>query len=322
MHQKPNEHLIDQHCILCGKSESVVVMKKFEDGSETEPIILQKCLACKLVYLASWELRYSSEDYHYYADRIGKEKSELYCPITTSRYQDLLESFKKNCTGNKLLDFGCGQGHFVEVAVKSGWEASGIELSDPAVTICQNFNLPVKKLDLFSSDLKPRAYDIISMFEILEHLSQPAKALTRLEELLKPGGLLYLTTPNFASLDRKLLGPQGEIIYRGHLSYFTPDTLKHLINRHSTFETIYLKTRNMSVSALRNLFSPKKENPQKKEASATTGPEKNISERDPLFRQKVESSNFLKFGKHITNQGLNWLGWGATIVALLRKKAD
>ena len=77
---------MDNNCLLCGNSESILVMKKFADGLDAEPIALQKCFTCKLVYLASWEGDYHSEDYLYYSARIDIKKSDLYCPITESRY--------------------------------------------------------------------------------------------------------------------------------------------------------------------------------------------------------------------------------------------
>lgn len=319
MKQELTKNATETICILCGSFRSDFVMKKLEQGT-SESIILQKCLFCNLVYQASWKLAYSSEDYHYYSDRISKTKDELYCPITESRYIDLLNFFKKHCNENKLLDFGCGEGHFIDVALKNGWDVSGIELSDPAVTICQNFELPVRKLDLFSSELKPNSYDIITMFEILEHLSQPGKAIARLEELLKPGGLLYLTTPNFASLDRKILGIQGDIICRGHLSYFTPKTLKFLIDEYSALNNIYIKSKNMSVSALRSLFTLKNNTLQKRTVSTPEDPGLKISELEPLLRQKIELSRLMKLGKLALNQGLSSLGWGATLISLMSKK--
>ena len=76
----------------------------------------------------------------------------------------------------------------------------------------------------------------------------------------------------------------------------------------------------MSLNALRYFFSQIRTNRQEKKNFAATDLEDNISEREPLLRRKIESSKTLKFAKLITNQGLNWLGLGATIVSLLRKK--
>lgn len=128
------------------------------------------------------------------------------------------------------------------------------------------------------------------------------------EGLLRPSGLLYLTTPNFASLDRKLLGADWHPINREHLVYFTPPTLKKLISTHTRFEVLYIRTRNLSFAALRRLLSHR-----------CCEPENAVREKDQVLRRRIESSGTLRALKFVVNLALERLGWGSAMVALCRK---
>ncbi len=298
-------------CIACGNLVSEIILRKAHDGRGKGPIFLRKCNACATVFLDSCPDGFIPGLYEYYTARIGIDKNDLYDPITESRYQRLLASFKKMAPGTRVLDVGCGEGHFVDAALRAGWDASGIDLSGSAVAICQRYGLPVKQVDFFSPGIRPASLDLLTMFELIEHVSAPSRFVIRAEELLGPGGLLYLTTPNFASLDRKLLGADWHPINREHLVYFTPPTLKKLISTHTKFEVLYIRTRNLSIAALRRLvFGTRHE------------PETALRTKEQMLRSSIEFSRPLRVLKSLLNTGLDSLGWGSAMVALCRKPSQ
>src|SRR4029077_3834385 len=148
-----------------------------------------------------------------------------------------------------LLDVGCGLGELVRVAVDSGWDARGIELSAEAVAVCRRFDLPCDTTNFFDPALDGR-YGLITMVELIEHVANPRTFFERAAELLEPGGVLYLTTPNFNALGRRLLGPDWPLIGPEHVNYFPPATLQGLVAT-TPFAVVGLRTKNISPSQVR-----------------------------------------------------------------------
>jgi len=103
----------------------------------------------------------------------------------------------KKTISAKLLDIGCGNGDFIWLAQKRGWSVQGIELSQTAV----NFAVQMRNLDvkLGAPDQLPFAensYDVVTLLDVLEHLSNPAKVLKEIYRVLKPEGTLIVQVPN------------------------------------------------------------------------------------------------------------------------------
>lgn len=304
--------LSDIHCLVCNSSATNHLLEKTDDGRGKGPVALYECRVCKTVFLASWNDGFIPDLYNYYRARTGMDKSELYDPITESRYEKLLISFKSIVQGNKILDVGSGQGHFVDVAMRYGWDVLGVELSESAVNICKQFGLPAEKVDFFDQVLKPQSFDVITMFEFLEHVASPHRFLIRAQELLKPDGLLYLTTPNFASLGRRSLGANWHIIHREHLVYFTPHTLKALLKRYTPFNILYIRTQNLSSTAIHHLFS------RIFKGRGSENVHDNL-EHEQAMRQRIESSGVLRLTKRVINYVLNLFDLGESMVVLCRK---
>lgn len=133
-----------------------------------------------------------------------------------------------------LLDIGCGRGDLLYIATHSGWEVSGIEISPLAV---QQANQLLKEDRVQVGDLETLAlagnsYTLISSYHVIEHLLEPVSHLSKIRQLLQPGGIVFIETPNFASLGAKIRGKQwSHIIPPEHINYFTPDSLRYTLNQ-------------------------------------------------------------------------------------------
>jgi 2-polyprenyl-3-methyl-5-hydroxy-6-metoxy-1,4-benzoquinol methylase len=311
----------EKRCIVCGSIQSELFLIKTHDGRGPGPISLLKCDVCKVVFLGSWSEAYDSHLYDYYNKRKSVNKVDIYSPITEIRYKELLAFFRGISPGNRMLDVGCGQGHFVDVALRGGWDVLGIELSKPAVAICQKFGLPVERIDFFSTTLEEGSFDFLTMFEVIEHVSSPSKFAQRAEKLLRPGGVLYLTTPNFDSLDRRLLGASWHVIHREHLTYFTPETMRGLISTSSNLSIEYLQTRNLSLSALGSLLRGRTRELESPGPVVEESASMYDADKGEVMRSRIESSRILKELKSITNKVLNSVALGADMSVLCRKPA-
>ena len=125
----------------------------------------------------------------------------------------------------RLLDIGCADGYFLELARADGWEVMGVEISEEmAAKASGRLNIPI----VTSVDrLPPVEFDAITMWEVLEHLPDPVAELQRLARRLRPGGFLMLSTPN-AGHWQALRAPETWTAYRppAHLVLFTADSLR------------------------------------------------------------------------------------------------
>ena len=148
--------------------------------------------------------------------------------ITVSRYEELLEKFEPYRKLNRILDIGCGDGHFLAVAKRKGWEVFGTEYTDEAVAVSRAKGIEVHQGAI--QDYPAEQFDVITSFEVLEHINDGREHVRKINSLLRDGGLFYFTTPNFNSFSRKWLGGKWNVIeYPEHLTYYTVKTVTQFV---------------------------------------------------------------------------------------------
>lgn len=106
--------------------------------------------------------------------------------------------------GCRVLDHGCGSGHLVELLRRRGFVVEGAEASEGARKFCREH----RGIELHESvdGFAERSFDFITMIEVIEHLTDPHGVLVALLRLLRPGGRLFVTTPNRRGLRARLDG--------------------------------------------------------------------------------------------------------------------
>lgn len=106
--------------------------------------------------------------------------------------------------GEKVLDIGCGDGAFLKRAAQIGWEAWGVEPDAKAAGRLSGFK--VLQGSLPNIPLPNASFDYITLSHVIEHLHDPVAALKEIHRLLKPGGQVWIATPNIESLGHRLFG--------------------------------------------------------------------------------------------------------------------
>ena len=115
--------------------------------------------------------------------------------------------------GRRLLDIGCGTGGFLAVARSATWQGQGIEIGCASARFAsETLGLSVMQGTLYQFEAPAQSYDAMSMIEVIEHLERPVDALRIARELLRPDGVLLVTTPNFDSLYRRLFGSRWWVV--------------------------------------------------------------------------------------------------------------
>lgn len=219
-------------CALCGARDTRRIYVKFE-----WPIA--RCRRCGLVYAtprapeASILGRYSREYfYNEYLPAAAVMDGNVDLPFFDERHASMLRLIRRRAPGGRrLLEVGSGAGLFLAAAVRAGWEATGVELSDAAAGFArERLGLDIRQERAESMAVEPGSYDVAVMFDTIEHLFDVRGVLASVKRALRPGGLLVVSTPNYASISRDVLGAGWAILAPlEHTYYFTESTLARLL---------------------------------------------------------------------------------------------
>ncbi|HET6767043.1 MAG TPA: class I SAM-dependent methyltransferase [Chitinophagaceae bacterium] len=285
-------------CLVCNGANIQTL-----NGYERHGLV--KCGNCGFVFMK--KIPTSTELENYYSVYAYENEKEIPGPTRLS-LENLLDSFEKYRQNNRILDVGCGEGWILELAMKRGWETYGTEFSSRAIEICEKKGIKMYTGILNPANMKEKDFDIIVSSETIEHINNPREELANIYQLLRKGGLFYITTPNFNSYLRRMMKDKYAIIkYPEHLSYYTTATLNKVLKQ-TGFSKVKLLTTGISVSH----YQLSKETESKRDFSKKTADEK--------LRNKIARSTALQGIKKGINAGLSLLKIGMTLKAFYTKK--
>lgn len=131
-----------------------------------------------------------------------------------------------------ILDIGCAFGYFIEIASSRGWKAEGVEISAFASeTARKRTGAKVHTGTLANAKIDSASFDVVSMWDALEHTLDPSAELKEVCRILKPGGYLFLTLPNTGSLTARVMGSHwyGFKSAAEHNYFFSPETIGRML---------------------------------------------------------------------------------------------
>jgi 2-polyprenyl-3-methyl-5-hydroxy-6-metoxy-1,4-benzoquinol methylase len=217
---------------------------------------LVRCRRCRLVYVSPRPKSPAAIARLYTNDRYSTNQvahSEAPGRMREAHWRAAqLERHARQRRG-RLLDVGCSAGSFMSAARDKGWDTYGIDISAGAVDHAAHaFGLQVGVATLDAAPFIDGSFSVVTMFEYIEHLLDPAAALRGAWRLLEPGGLLVLTTPNVDGfvprttyqLLGRTIGAWEHPTPPHHLYQFSRRTLAALL-RKSGFEVVASRTRPM-----------------------------------------------------------------------------
>jgi 2-polyprenyl-3-methyl-5-hydroxy-6-metoxy-1,4-benzoquinol methylase len=170
------------------------------------------------------------EDTTYVAERAGRE-------LTFRHHLRDMEKITGPANGRALLDVGAYIGVFVEVAQQAGWRATGVEPSAWAAAEARKRDLDIIDGTLASDALGERRFDVITMWDVIEHFDDPAAELARAYERLRPGGWLVAHTMDIDAPVARLMGSRWPWLMDMHLTYFSRKTLAAMLGN-AGFEVV------------------------------------------------------------------------------------
>jgi SAM-dependent methyltransferase len=215
-------------CPICGhKSAHEWLRGPDRLHGRRETYILLRCSACSVVWLsqppklAEMNLHYT-DAYHKLISAAGENSPH--------RWRDRLDALKQHKQSGKILDLGCSSGGFLGFFRGNSWELYGIEMSaDCAKRAEERTGAQVFVGDIPDAPFAPQSFDVITCFDVLEHLPEPLKVMVKVREWLKPDGIFFVQVPNIDSAEARVFGTywHGLELPR-HLFHYSPASLKFL----------------------------------------------------------------------------------------------
>lgn len=254
-------------CYLCGAAAQRILMAL--KGRDGQPYRAMRCPACGVVYAHPQPpLRETpgsvaladQYDEGYYESNWGEEgkgyrdETKLALMLEESdRQREAIRELTGIGTG-RLLDIGCGDGRYIAGFQRAGWDVTGVEISPVAVQWArEQFQVEVIEGALEEAELPANGFDVVRMKHCIEHLRDPADAVRRVYDLLRPGGVVVIDTDNADGLrsrlevlvrhvcgplavwavktfmKKELGGRYGRLTPPVHLYQFTPRSLERLL---------------------------------------------------------------------------------------------
>jgi SAM-dependent methyltransferase len=188
------------------------------------------------IYAPAYFRREDGGDANGYADYLS---DELEHRLTARRRVDRLDGASRR---GRLLDVGAAAGFFIDEARARGWQAQGIDVStDMSAWGRERLGLDIATNLFQDSDYAPESFDAVTMWDYIEHSIDPARDFAKASQVLRPGGVLMLSTGDAASLVARLSGRRWHLLTpRHHNFFFTVDTLGRYL-RGNGFEVISAK---------------------------------------------------------------------------------
>lgn len=212
-------------CELCG-------FDGISDPYHPEKGIVQ-CPDCGLVYFPQVEpidpASIYSSAYFMGSEYFNYKLSKSALQKTFARRIQVL---RKHQPRGKLFEIGSAYGFFLDLA-RDDWQVRGIDISRDAVRYArERMDLDVDCGDFLKLKDEPESYDLVCMWDTIEHLKHPTAYLQKASRWLKPGGILALTTGDIGSLAARLRGQKWRLIHPPtHLFYFSRETLQGALDR-------------------------------------------------------------------------------------------
>jgi len=227
------EGMRDVACLFCGVHEEKL---RFRDGIYR----VVECGRCGHVYvnprLPRSRLHDMYQEEYWRSDRARDfgysqylDEKELYLRTYGLRSRLVDEHVPRP---GRVLDVGCAAGFFLKVMADKGWRTTGVEISQPMVSYArEELGLPdVRVGDLLSVDLEPGSFDVITLWDVIEHLERPDRHLARAVELLADDGILVIETQDVGSRFARALGRKWHHYkHEEHLHHFHRDSLQRLL---------------------------------------------------------------------------------------------
>jgi 2-polyprenyl-3-methyl-5-hydroxy-6-metoxy-1,4-benzoquinol methylase len=238
-------------CDLCGQADHALLFVK-------EGFRHVRCRSCGLVCVNPRLANHLDTQKRSGTGSMGEDELTRAQQKRLQRELVGLEPFRQR---NRILEVGAGRGWFLKQAREAGWETWAVEINADALEYLRRTGTsrilvqPAEEFDAPASSM-----DAVRMWDVIEHLQSPRRAIARIRHALRPGGILRVSTTNFASLSRRVNGPEWVYLNGSdHIVLFEPATITRLLEQEG-FVSVTVRTRSFNLR--RKLYHPEQELPR------------------------------------------------------------
>ena len=219
-------------CPICQSSKRKLKFTKKRDGITS---YIYKCLRCDFVYNG---IKLKDRNSEVLDDKFSEGKKDI---VEFKRWERLqnnklskIEKFLKKTPKKdnlKVLEVGCGPGALLSAAKKRGWQEYGIEPFVKSYKLAKKKKLNVANKLLKDTKYPPNYFDLIIAIEVIEHFDNPLEEFKQMKRILKEDGVIIVQTANVDSIKFKIKKSKSHYIYYDHLCYYSPKTMKNMLNK-------------------------------------------------------------------------------------------
>lgn len=217
-----------------------------------------KCPVCNFIYVNP-----SASDQ--YRDHFFKDVYQSWTEVLLTPEQELIDTNKYNYglefietmrpSKGLLVDIGAGSGLFLKVARDHGWDVSGVEFNSKGVENIKSMGIEVFDKPLEDEIYRSGSVDVVSIWEVLEHINTPNEFLRQISTILKPGGLLFICVPNINALVTSILHEKARTFGgHTHVNFFSITTLSAML-KNNGFSVLAKDTVISELGTIKNYLS-------------------------------------------------------------------
>ena len=222
------------YCPMCGSAPGTTLRYDFD------PFRVVSCNNCSLTFLSprltEKAIMRLYMDQDYYVSEVAGQGYDEYLevrPNWVKTFTKRLKQIGKYQKPGKALDIGCGPGFFLEAAQAKGYDVYGLDPSEYIVNVArEKFGDHIKQGVIDNTEYPTDSFDLVVAFDTFEHIYRPLEWLEHVRRIIKPGGLIAMTTPDPSSALAKISG-KGWVSFKlpEHVFYWSPPTVRRALEK-------------------------------------------------------------------------------------------
>lgn len=225
-------------CYLCGQ-ENISLLEKMK-------FQIAECSNCTFAFIISstgtGKNVYPEEYYKSWGLKPNGSLPLHTIAMKRKTFIHKLSEIEKYCSKGKVLDVGCATGIFLEVAQQRGWNVWGCEISEWAAKKAkEKFGDVIFQKDVCEVKFEKNFFDLITLFDVIEHLDDPFKFFREIHQIMRPGGIVAIVSPSLTSLSRKLMGKKWINFKEEHRFYFSPKSIRLFLSK-LNFKILFVRS--------------------------------------------------------------------------------
>lgn len=309
----------DIRCCVCGNTEPETFALKYHK----ENFAVVVCRSCDFHFIPP-HFRKAIEYSQYKNSDVTQAVRSGNNWVKIQRHKLRFKFIRKYIQQGHLFDLGAGWGHFMLAGKELGYTVSGIEIAEQPYLYCVNdLKLPVQHIDFF--ELNPELkYDIITLWDVLEHIDKADEFLRKCNLHSKPGGYLFLQVPQIDSYFAKRHKDNWKMMGLDHVNYFGKKTITDILKRHG-YEVLEIKSSFEIKLFVMYTLLPflKRFKSKEKKSLRETNTEINAAERQQYFNRLTSAPRWLLWVfvwiHNLIYNFLSFIGVGEEMMVAARK---